>query len=343
MPQQDATLKVYADRRWPLLSGIGTLQHELEVRCPPDLQLIDLEVPGTIGSPLSPFAIMRAFQRKAKGKNTMFYSAGFMPPLWTSKPTVLFVHDLMHRQFYGWARRFYYDWILRFLYRRCTAICCVSEYSRNEFLEWSGVPPERVHVVYSMCSADFSTEGARYDAGYDYVAYCGNHRSYKNLDRLIRAYAQSKLPSAGVRLLITGKRNEALAATAEEVGVPDKVVFTGFLPAEDIPKLYRSAKAIAYPSLQEGFGLPIIEAYKSGVPIVTSNITSMPEVAGDGAILVDPYSISEIRDGLDKAVFDEETRKILIERGFRRADDFGWDKSAKKLWGIVRKAGLGTK
>ncbi|MEJ8310173.1 glycosyltransferase family 4 protein [Agrobacterium larrymoorei] len=177
--------------------------------------------------------------------------------------------------------------------------------------------------------------------GHDYIVYCGNHRTYKNLDRLIRGYAQSQLPSAGVRLLLTGKRNEALAATAQEVGVSDKVVFTGFLPAENIPKLYRSAKAIAYPSLQEGFGLPILEAYHSGVPIVTSNITSMPEVAGDGAILVDPYSIEEIRDGLNKAVFDEAARRALIKRGFRRANDFGWDKSAAKLWGIARKASLG--
>ncbi|WP_425341044.1 glycosyltransferase [Agrobacterium larrymoorei] len=84
-----------------------------------------------------------------------------MPPIWTSKPTVIFVDDLMHRQFYGWAKRFYYDWVLRFLYRRCTAICCVSEYSRNEFLEWSGVRPEKVHVVHSMCSADFTVDGAR--------------------------------------------------------------------------------------------------------------------------------------------------------------------------------------
>ncbi len=327
--------KVYADRRWPRLSGIGTVQHELESRCPPHIKIIDLEVGGSIGSPLSPLRIELALRRKAARASDVFYSAGFMPPLLTSRPVVLVVHDLMHRQFYGPVKRFYYDWFLRFVYRRCAAICCVSEYTRTEFLAWSGMDPSRVHVVHAMCSGEFTSAGERYDPGYEYVAYCGNHRSYKNLDRLIRAYARSRLAGADVRLLITGGHNEALAVTAQECGVSDKVVFTGFLAAEDIPKLYRGAKAIAYVSLQEGFGLPILEAFASGVPIVTSNVTSMPEVAGDAAILVDPYSVDDIARGLDAAVFDEELRTAKVAGGTRRLRDFSWEKSAEKLWSLV--------
>lgn len=340
MKSNTEKLSVYSDRRWPLLSGIGTLRHEFEVRRPPHVELIDLEVSGKIGSPLSPLMISLALSKKAKPSRGVYYSAGFMPPLWTSLPTVVIVHDLMHLKFYGRLKRFYYDYFLRFLYRRCSAICCVSEFSRNEFIEWSGIDQKRVHVVHSMCSADFSPQGAKFDPGYEYVAYCGNHRGYKNIERLIRAYAASRLPANGVRLLITGKRNEALAAVARESGVPDDVVFTGFLPADDIPALYRGAKAIAYVSLQEGFGLPIVEAFGVGVPILTSNVSSMPEVAGDGALLVDPYSIEDIRDGLDEIVFDETKRRLLVANGFRRLENFSYDKSAAKLWSIIGSLGF---
>lgn len=327
-------IKVYADRRWPLDTGIGKVQFELEARRPQDIDITDIHVPGKIGSPFSPLAITRALPRRAPG--SVFFSAGFVPPLYAAIPSVVIVHDLTHRRFYGAAKRAYYDLVYRPLYRRCSAVICVSEFTRAEFLEWSGMAAERVHLVYNGCEPIFTEEGEAFAPGYDYVVYCGNHRPYKNLARLIRAYAASGLPGRGIKLAFTGNPNPELVAVAGESGVGQDLVFLGRLPSETIPAVYRGARAIAYVSLFEGFGLPIVEAFSCGVPVMTSNISAMPEVAADGALLVDPESVEEMSAGLDRITSDEALRSRLIANGRRRREDFNWDVSAKRVWDIVR-------
>lgn len=327
-------LSILADRRWPAETGIGKVQAELEARLPQNMNIVDLHVKGRIGSPLSPLAISRSIHRY--GGEGVFFSAGFVPPLFSRLPSVVIVHDLTHRRFYGAAKRAYYDLVYKPLYRRCSAVICVSEFTRQEFLDWSGMPEEKVHLVYNGCEACFTEAGERHTPGYDYVFYGGNHRSYKNLDRLIRAYAASSLPSRGIKLVFTGNQNDDLTALASRLAVGGHLVFTGRLPAEEIPSFYRGALAVAYVSLFEGFGLPIIEAYACGVPVLTSNLTAMPEVAGDGALLVNPESLEEIRLGLDRITSDEALRKELVDGGRKRLSDFNWDKSAERVWQIVK-------
>ncbi|MGV1906358.1 glycosyltransferase family 4 protein [Agrobacterium cavarae] len=327
-------LSILADRRWPAETGIGKVQAELEARLPQNMNIVDLHVKGRIGSPLSPLAISRSLHRH--GGEGVFFSAGFVPPLFSRLPSVVIVHDLTHRRFYGVAKRAYYDFVYRPLYRRSSAVICVSEFTRQEFLDWSGMPEEKVHLVYNGCEACFTEAGERHTPGYAYVFYGGNHRSYKNLDRLIRAYAASSLPSRGIKLVFTGNQNDDLTALASRLSVGGHLVFTGRLPAEEIPSFYRGALAVAYVSLFEGFGLPIIEAYACGVPVLTSNLTAMPEVAGDGAVLVNPESVEEIRLGLDRITSDEALRKELVDGGQKRLSDFNWDKSAERVWQIVK-------
>lgn len=326
-------LNILADRRWPAETGIGKVQSELETRLPDSMSLVDLDVKGRIGSPTSPLAISRAL--RGQGGKGVFFSAGFVPPLFSQLPSVVIVHDLTHRRFYGAAKRAYYDFVYRPLYKRCSAIICVSEFTRQEFLDWSGMPEEKVHLVYNGCEACFTTSGERHTPGYPYIFYGGNHRSYKNLDRLIRAYASSSLPSRGIKLVLTGNRNEELATLADRLSVQEHLVFTGRLPSDEIPSFYRGALAVAYVSLFEGFGLPIIEAFACGVPVLTSSVTAMPEVAGGGALLVDPESVEEIRQGLDRITSDETLREKLIEGGRKRLADFDWNNSAEKVWQIV--------
>lgn len=329
-------LKVYADRRWPPETGIGKVQAELEARLPSDMRIVDLDVAGKIGSPLSPLAISRALA--GRGGRGVFFSAGFVPPLHSGLPSVLIVHDLTHRRFYGRAKRAYYDLVYRPLYRRCAAIICVSEFTRQEFLDWSGMAPEKVHLVYNGYEPSFSEDGPVHRPGYDYVFYGGNHRLYKNLERLVRAYANSTLPARGIRLLLTGNTNVELAALADTLSVGGQVIFTGRLPSEEIPSFYRGALAVAYVSLFEGFGLPIVEAYACGVPILTSNVSAMPEVAGEGALLVNPESVEEITAGLDRITSDRDMREHLIASGRRRRNDFDWDTSSRRVWQLIRNA-----
>jgi glycosyltransferase involved in cell wall biosynthesis len=330
------SLSVYADRRWPAETGIGKVQSELESRLPADMRVVDIGVGGRIGSPLSPLAVSRALL--PHGNRGVLFSAGFVPPAFSRLPAVVIVHDLTHRRFYGAAKRAYYDLVYRPLYRRCSAIICVSEFTRQEFLDWSGMPASKVHRVYNGYESCFTETGPRHEPGYPYVFYGGNHRPYKNLERLVRAYAASSLPSRGIKLVLTGKREDKLATLADNLSVNDHLVFAGRLPAEDIPSFYRGALAVAYVSLFEGFGLPIVEAYASGVPVLTSNTSAMPEVAGEAALLVNPESVEEIRDGLDRITSDEAFRAGLIAGGRLRRAKFNWDTAAASVWKLVRDA-----
>ncbi|WP_312356944.1 glycosyltransferase family 1 protein [Agrobacterium sp.] len=332
------TTTVFADRRWPEETGIGKVQTEIEARLPADLRIVDVKVRGRIGSPLSPLSISHSLA--GRGGKGVFFSAGFVPPLVTKLPSVVVVHDLTHRRFYGKTKRAYYDLIYRPLYRRCAAVICVSEYTRQEFMDWSGMPSDKVHLVYNGTEPMFREDGLRHSPGYPYIFYGGNHRSYKNLDRLVRAYATSSLPGRGIRLVLTGNPNNELQALATELGIDRNLIFTGRLPSEQIPSLYRGALAVAYVSLFEGFGLPIVEAYACGVPVITSDVSAMPEVAGGGALLVDPQSVEEIREGLDRITSDEAFRQHLITSGRKRREDFDWGVSARHLWEIVKGAAI---
>ena len=330
-------LEIFADRRWPVDTGIGKVQLELEARLPDRMRIVDLKVKGRIGSPLSPLAITRALSgARSRG---VYFSAGFVPPLASKLPSVVIVHDLTHRRFYGPTKRAYYDHIYKPLYRRCDAIICVSEFTRQEFLDWSGMPADQVHMVYNGVEAMFSEDGPSYNPGHRYVLYCGNHRPYKNLARLIEAYASSTLPKNGIRLVLSGNRNAELSELAAGLGIGDFVVFAGRIPAEDIPSYYRGALAVVYVSLFEGFGLPIVEAFSCGVPVITSNVSAMPEVAAGGGLIVDPQSVDEIRTALDRVVGETDLRERLIRAGRQRRTDFDWNKSAARTWEIVGNLG----
>ncbi|MES1998837.1 MAG: glycosyltransferase family 1 protein [Pseudomonadota bacterium] len=329
-----ATYPVYADLRWPRMTGIAKVQAACSAAAPGHVNLIDLHVPGSLGSPVAPLTLSRAL-RSARADRGVFWNPGFLPPVWTRIPAVVTVHDLTHRLFYSRLHRAYYDYVLKPLYRRCAAIICVSEYTRDTFLAWSGMSPDKVHVVLNGVCPDYAANRETLNLPYEYVLYPGNHRSYKNLPRLLEAYACSRLPQHDIHLMLTGEVNPALQAQAEALGIADHVHFCGWYDCTDLAKLYRGARAVAYVSLYEGFGLPIVEAMASEVPVMTSNVSSMPEVAGDAALVVDPYSIAEIAAGLDTVALDDTARREFIARGTARLPLFDWQHSAARLWRIV--------
>lgn len=328
---------VFTDLRWPLKTGIGNVLTELLARAPGHVNVVDATVQGSIGSPWSPLAISRAV-RKQKSADGVFWSAGFVPPLGCRLPSVVTVHDLTHLHFYSRRHRVYYNRILRPLYRRCSAVVCVSDYTRREFLAWSGMPATKVHVVHNGVSRAYTDNQQRYELPYRYVLYPGNHRSYKNLERLLAAFAQSSLPRRGIHLVMTGAANPALVAKASELGIAALLHFMGRVDDVDLPKLYMGALLVAFVSLYEGFGLPIVEAMASGVPVLTSNVSAMPEVAGNAALIVDPYSVEAIAKGLDALLQDEALRVDLVGKGRQQVSRFDWDKSASTLWSIVEHA-----
>jgi glycosyltransferase involved in cell wall biosynthesis len=251
---------------------------------------------------------------------------------------VVTVHDLTHRHYYGYLRSKYYDSVLKRLFRRCSRIVCVSEFTKSEFLCWSAIDPARVEVIPNAVSGGFIENRSEAELGFDYVLYAGNHRPYKNIARLIEAYSLSKLPGSDIFLVLTGNPNPELVAVAERCAVGRCVRFTGHLAPSAMPALYRGASAVALVSLYEGFGLPILEGMASEVPVITSRTSAMPEVAGDAAVLVDPLDARDIASALDRVMSDRQLRSDLVSRGLMNLRRFDWTRSAHRLWNVLRSA-----
>jgi glycosyltransferase involved in cell wall biosynthesis len=329
---------VLADMRFASDTGIGKVQEALAARSPTYSEIVDLRVRGRYGSPFSPFYIALSIRKKVAGrepKGVVFWSAGFMPPLFSKIPTVVFVHDLIHLKHYGHLKRLYYNLILKRLYRRCSAIVCVSDFTRQEFIEWSGVPPGKVYLIYNGLDGRYLGKYEAAELGFQYILYVGSHRSSKNLPRLIESYSRSALPSRSIHLVLTGSENQELRNLILRYGLEGIVHFLGSVPEDQLPALYKGAQAVVYVSLQEGFGLPLLEAMASEVPVITSNITAMPEIAADAALVVDPYSVKDIALGLDRITSDETLRASLIRAGRIRVNQFDWDASAGKFWKLM--------
>ncbi len=330
-------VRIAADVRWPEGTGIGICQHEHLARMPAHLKLCRLAVKGGIGSPLSPFRVAGAL-RAAGCSSDVFWSPGFVPSASAGVPGVVTVHDLTHLHFYSSLHARYYNLVFKPMYRRCSAIICVSEYTRSEFLDWSGMDPRRVHVVHNGVSSNFHPCVEPSHLGYPYIFYPGNKRSYKNLEMLVRAYACSSLPGLGIKIVMTGTATPELQSTIDELHMDEQVVFLGFVPDEHLPGLYRGATFTAFISLYEGFGLPLVESMAVGTPVLTSNVSSMPEIAGNAAWISSPNDLDEIVHGMDVLATDTSLRNCLINRGLARVADFSWDRASASTWNIVHAA-----
>jgi glycosyltransferase involved in cell wall biosynthesis len=321
--------------RWPEGTGIGLVQSSVASRAPSDITISDLRIGTRIGSPLSPASVSFALSRRAV-REGVFWNPGFVPPLWSSVPSVVTVHDLTHLHYYTRYHAAYYDAIMKPLYRRCAAVICVSEFTRNEFLNWSGRSPETVFTVHNGVSEVFFADHVDGDLAYPYVLYVGNHRAYKNLERLIRAYSETSLPASGVHLVLTGDANSQLQLVATHCKVASFLHFAGRVDNRSVVRLYRGARILAFVSLYEGFGLPILEAMAAGVPVMTSSVSAMPEIAQDAALIVEPTSTAAIAHGLECLNSDEHLRSRLVRLGHLNAKRFSWDATAASTWQIVR-------
>ena len=180
-----------------------------------------------------------------------------------------------------------------------------------------------------------------YTQGNPYFMFVGSLHPRKNLARLFTAFDlfKSQTPS-DVKLLIVGEKrwwSEPIEQAYSQMRFKDEVVFAGRLSAEDLHKVTAAALASVYVSYFEGFGIPILEAFRCDTPVITSNVTSMPEVAGDAALLVNPFSEASIAEGMME-ILDENVRKTLIEKGRERVKDFSWDRAADAIWSCLMKA-----
>jgi glycosyltransferase involved in cell wall biosynthesis len=295
--------------------------------------------------------------------DVLFVPAHVLPlgaPLRPRMRALVTIHDLGYLRFpeaHTPAHRLYLRLSTLWSARAATGVIAVSAATRADLIRLAGVPPEKIAVVHHGLSPRFrpvedaaaiATAQARYSIGGEYFLYVGTIQPRKNLLRLIEAFAQilriadANLQSAigNLQLVIAGKKGwltEAIERRAAELGVADRVHFAGYIADDDLPALLSGALAFVFPSLYEGFGMPVLEAMACGAPVLTSTTSSLPEVAGDAALLVDPEDTAAIAAGLARLANDAALRAGLRARGLARAATFTWDRCAEETLAVLRR------
>jgi glycosyltransferase involved in cell wall biosynthesis len=286
----------------------------------------------------------------------LVFAPNFVPPP-TRKPVVMTVHDLAFRRFPETAPHATRRWLARLerYLPSAARIIAVSECTKQDLVELYGVTEERVaviphgvdHSVFRPVSGE-RVERVRHRLGVDgpYVLSLGGIEPRKNLPNLIRAFAgldagpDLRLVLAGSGVPWNPEGPTMLREALEELppAARRRIVLAGYVPAEDRVALLSGAQALVYPSLYEGFGLPILEAMACGTPVVTSNVSAMPEVAGGAAELVDPRDVHSIAAGIDRVVRRDDLRQRLRAAGLERAAAFDWDETARRTAAILRQS-----
>jgi glycosyltransferase involved in cell wall biosynthesis len=328
-------MTIYCDARWLGNHGIGRFAANVFSRCP---EMRALRLSGHPSAPLDSLHLAMALSTLPP--DMVFFSPGYNSPLFAPMPFVFTVHDLNHidrPENSSPAKRLYYALVLKRACRRAARVLTVSEFSRRRIVAWSKVPPEKVINVGNGVDAAYRPDAPPRATGYPYLLCVSNRQGHKNEPRLVEAFARSALPPA-LRLVFTGSATPELRAHIVRCGVAARVQFVGQVPEGEMPSLYRGAMALVFPSLYEGFGLPVVEAMACGTPVLTSNATALREIAGDAALLVNPESVDEIAAAIHRLASDAVLRRTLGNQGLAHASRFTWERTARKVRQVLETA-----
>lgn len=273
-------------------------------------------------------------------------------PLFSPAPLIITLHDIIYLEKLNLKRGTMYQRMGN-LYRRWNVprvvdaaekIITVSDFERMRILEHFGLPGERVVTVYNAVGSHFApvTDNERiaekqkkYKLPNEYMLFLGNTDPKKNVVGLLKALLILKKENKlTLPLVITDLDQNYLQQTLQELKATEiekDIVLCGYIPNQDLPAVYSKASVFLYPSLRESFGIPILEGMACGVPVITSNTASMPEVAGDAAVFVDPFLPSSIAGQIHHLLTDANKRTELVEKGFARAKNFSWEKTARQV------------
>ncbi|MGN8198336.1 glycosyltransferase family 4 protein [Salinisphaera sp. RV14] len=295
--------------------------------------------------------LARRSLRSLAHEGFIYHEPNYMP-LHYPGPVVITVHDLSHvryPQFHPAERVAFLNRHLPGALERADRVITDSRFVAGEIVDVYGVSSRKIAVTHLAAEGDFRTREPA-EVAPTLLRFGLRHRGFvlsvatleprKNLERLIAAYAA--LPDAVRRdnplvlVGVRGWRNATLVARLQELLVRGEALCLGYLPRRWVADLYSSAAVVAYPSLYEGFGLPLLEAFASGTPIVTSNVTSLPEVSGGAALEVDPLDVDAIRDGLRVLLEDADLRSHHAELGLQRAAEFSWDRCSRQTLDVYR-------
>ncbi len=326
------------DARWVGNHGIGRFAGQLQKLLP---NLIPFQAGRRPWHPLDTALLGAMLWHR---RPALFFSPGCNPPIGWPYPFVFTLHDLHHLcvpEDSTVAKRAYYNYVIRPACHRAAFVLTVSEYSKNEIREWAGISDERIINVGNGVGLPFSPDGPKYDPGFPYLLYVGSRKPHKNLPRLLDAFAISGVHK-DIRLVLSGDRDPELSAKLHRLRLKNQVVFVDLASDDLLADVYRGALGFLFPSLYEGFGLPPVEAMACGVPVLTSKVCSLPEVVGDGALLVDPNDVESIADGIRRLVNDHEFRAELRRKALLRVQQLSWHETARKTLQVLQAASSGN-
>lgn len=277
----------------------------------------------------------------------LFLSPDGYLPLGTDVPTLTVIHDINFehsKDFLKPSHQRYMTYFFPQFARYSTRIATVSEFSKQDISTVYNIQPEKIDVVYDGAHEGYralppSTQQAaleKYTDGKRYFIFISTILKRKNLATLLTAFDRFREQDAeGMKLVVVGHRvwwQDELKRAFDAMSHKDDVLFIGRAEPDELALLLASATALVYPSLFEGFGIPILEAFHAEVPVITSNTTSMPEVAGDAALLVEPTDVDQLKAALQRVAVDAGLCAELVERGRKRRELFSWDITASRLW-----------
>jgi glycosyltransferase involved in cell wall biosynthesis len=266
----------------------------------------------------------------------------FMPCRYRNVITITDVSPLLHPETHGRGQVMYHRYVLPLVLQRADAIVTISHSSKRDIISCCRVAEERVHVIHLGVDGRFMPTAAGGSAfartlPERYILNIGTLEARKNLPRLLEAYAIARGKGLPHKLLLGGARGwrlSSLAGIVEKLDLGNDVVFLGFVEDADLPLLYARADFFVYPSIYEGFGMPILEAMACGTPVITSNCSSMPEVAGDAALLIDPHDVQDMSAKMLELAGSGDLRRSLREKGIGRSSQFPWGKTARETLAV---------
>jgi glycosyltransferase involved in cell wall biosynthesis len=264
-------------------------------------------------------------------------------PLRSSRPIVITLHDMslfLHANMHPLKSLLVARPIIPLAVRRASAIITVSQHAKEDIVNVLGIDRAKVHVVYEAAAPQYRVIDERaeldrvqnkYHLDRPFVLYVGTIEPRKNLTRLVQAFARIRRPST--QLVLVGQlgwKYRSLLKQIEDMRLGDAIRLIGYVPDEDLPALYNLARVFAFPSIYEGFGLPIVEAMACGTPVLTSNRSSMIELGADAALLVDPLDVESLAVSLAHVLDDTNLRAELHRKGLQRAAQFSWTRAAEE-------------
>ncbi len=305
--------------------------------------------------PTTPYArIPFAMPLKVHRDRLDVFHAQFIIPPFLKCRTVTTIPDIAFEHYPEFFPAYHVAWskkLVPWSARHADHVITVSEYSKMDLVNRYGINPDKITVTYEAAEKEYCPRdrelareyiAQRYRIEKPFILYVGRIQARKNLTRLVEAFGQIRRAGFEHHLVLVGRsewNRELLSARIVELGLSRDVVITGYVPKKDLPWFYNAADVFAYPSFFEGFGLPVMEAMACGTPVITSAGSSLEEIAGNAALIVDPVDVTTIRAALEELLGDRDLRQELGHLGIRRSSEFHTSRMALRTIEVYRKAG----